>query len=883
MTFFIFNYSLLCCVGGISINPFNNMKKRFFTPLFMLFSYALLGSILYFASPPAEQKIKMSGAMKSMDMWTHQRSYPGNIVPDNKFYEAFEYSRNNLSGQLDNSGDSWTPLGPHNFGGRTTALEFNPLNANTIYAGSASGGLWRSYTGGVGVNAWQHINTGFTVLGVGAIAVHPTDSNTIYIGTGEVYGYGTSIGGFTIRTTRGSYGIGILKTTNGGLNWSKTLDWSYNSMRGVQVVRINPLNPNTVWAGTTEGTYRTYNGGASWEQVDTTIMVTDLVINPNDTGNVLIACGNLGTPGTGFYKTTNSGGSWIKITTGLPATYGGKAIFSVYKQSPNVVFASIGNGYLTGAGTWLVRSTDFGSTWTTRSTLDYSTYQGWFAHFALVHPSDSSRVLTAGVDVFKSTNGGFGLTQKSFWYLWDLGRTPIGGPEGPPDYSHADHHCAISHPTDPDIVYMGNDGGIFRTTDFGESFSGLNGGYQTQQFYNGFSSAHTDSMLSFGGLQDNASAIWDGQLAWIRTLGGDGNWTAINNRNADTMYGTSQYLNIYRSTDGGNDFNNIAPPTAGNGGFVSPFMLAHNNPQIIYSANGIIYKSTNAGNTWFSPNGGINIDPGNLSLGMAVSPVNDNVAYITTTPIATNAKVFRTTNGGANWVNVTGTLPNRYMVDIAADPWIESFVYVTLSGFGSNHVYMSQDYGATWIDIDNNLPDVPTSAIVVDPLDNEHIYLGNDIGVYVTTNGGTNWQEFKTGMPDAAIVMDLSISPLNRKLRAATHGNGVFERDLLSPKVGIEPISSELNYDLSQNFPNPFNPDTRINYSIQKAGNVDIIVYDILGKEVARLVSEFKSPGNYSVIWKGINNAGFQVASGIYFYSIRAGDFYSVKKMTLIR
>lgn len=837
----------------------------------------------YFAPSIKFTKEKMSGAMRSLDMWADQRSYPGDVIPDAKYHEAFEYSKNNLSKELDNSGDSWTPLGPHNFGGRTTALAFNPLNANTIYAGSASGGLWRSYTGGVGVSAWEQINTGFSLLGVGAIAVHPTDSNTIYIGTGEVYGYGISIGGFSVRTTRGSYGIGILKTTNGGLNWNKTLDWSYNSMRGVQVVRINPLNPNTVWAGTTEGTYRTYDGGASWEQVDTTIMVTDLVINPNDTGSVLIACGNLSTPGTGFYKTTNSGGSWTKITSGLPPTYGGKAIFSVYKQSPNVVYASIGNGYITNAGTWLVMSTNFGSTWTTRNTLDYATYQGWFAHFALVHPADSSRVLTAGVDVFKSTNGGFGLSQKSFWYLWDLGRTPIGGPEGPPDYSHADHHCAISHPTDPNIVYMGNDGGIFRTTDFGESFSGLNGGYQTQQFYNGFSSSHTDSLLSFGGMQDNASAIWDGQLAWIRNLGGDGNWTAINYRNDDTLYGTSQYLNIYMSTDGGFDFNNIAPPNANTGGFVSPFMLAYSNPQVIYSANGSIYKSTNAGSSWFSPNGGINLDPGNLSLGMAISPINENVAYVTTSPVSTNAKVFRTTNGGNTWVNTTGSLPNRYMVDIAADPFIESYVYVTLSGFGTNHIYMSPDYGTTWIDIDNNLPDVPTSAVVVDPLDNEHIYLGNDIGVYVTTNAGTNWQEFKTGMPDAAVVMDLSISPLNRKLRAATHGNGVYERDLLSPKVGIDPISTELKYDLSQNYPNPFNPETKINYSIQRAGNVEVIVYDILGKEVARLVNEFKSPGNYSAVWRGVNNSGVPVASGIYFYSIRAGDFYKVRKMTLVR
>lgn len=860
------------------------MKKRFTTGLLLILPFIISGILLnIYNSEIKFEKQKMSGALQSLDLWARQRAYPEEQIPDYKYEEAFEYSKNTLSKEFDNSGDSWTMLGPHNFGGRTLSLAFNPQNPNTIYAGSASGGLWRSYTGGVGTSAWQNIQTGFSLLGVGAIAISPVDSNVIYIGTGEVYGYGSSIGGISVRTTRGSYGIGILKTTNGGLNWNKTLNWSYNSMRGVQVVRINPLNPNTVWAGTSEGTYRTYDAGTQWVKVDTNIMVTDLVIHPTDTGTVLIACGNLGSVGNGFYKTSNSGTSWTKITSGLPGSYGGKAIFSVYKNSSNTVFASIGNGASTGAGTWLVKSTNFGTTWTTRSTQDYSTYQGWFAHFAVVHPSDSSRVLTAGVDVFKSTNGGFNLTQKSFWYLWDLGRTPIGGPEGPPDYSHADHHCAISHPLDPNIVYMGNDGGIFRTTDFGESFSGLNGGYQTQQFYNGFSSAKTDSMLSIGGLQDNASAIWDGQLAWIRVLGGDGNWAAINSRNADTLYGTSQYLNINRSTDGGLDFNNVAPPNGGSGGFVSPFMLAHNNPQIVYAANVTFYKSTNGGNTWSSPNGGVPLDGTNPSLGMAVSPVNDNLVYVTSSPVTSSAKLFRTTNGGTTWQNVTGTLPNRYMIDIAADPVVESIVYVTASGFGTDHIYKSLDYGNSWMEIDNNLPDVPTSSVVVDPLNNQHIYLGNDIGVYVTTNGGTNWQEFKTGMPDASIVMDLSISPLNRKLRAATHGSGVFERDLLSPMVGIDPISSNLTYDLGQNYPNPFNPETKIRYSLQKAGNVKIVIYDILGKEIATLVNDFRSPGNYDVVWNGMNSSGSPAASGVYFYSIRSGDFYRVKKMTLIR
>ena len=141
----------------------------------------------------------------------------------------------------------WTAIGPKNFGGRTLCLAFNPQNAQTIYAGSAAGGLWKSYTGGTGANAWQPIPIGFPVIGIGAIAIDPNDSNTIYIGTGEVYNYQNTGTGFAIRTTRGTYGIGILKTTDGGITWTQTLPWQLSDLRGVQDIVINPQNTNTIF------------------------------------------------------------------------------------------------------------------------------------------------------------------------------------------------------------------------------------------------------------------------------------------------------------------------------------------------------------------------------------------------------------------------------------------------------------------------------------------------------------------------------------------------------------------------------------------------------------------------------------------------------------
>ncbi|TAK65233.1 MAG: hypothetical protein EPO24_02755, partial [Bacteroidetes bacterium] len=212
------------------------------------------------------KKSGRSGALEALELWTASRAYPFNDIPANKYAREYLESKRKLK-EISRSpfaNYEWQFIGPVNLSGRTIALALNPINGNTLYAGSASGGLWRSYTGGVGGN-WERITTGYPVLGVNSIAIDPTDTNTIYIGTGEVYRYWASLGGTVVRTTRGSYGMGILKTTDNGQTWTKSLDWSYNQQEGVQVVRINPQNPKSLWAGTTAGVLKSTDGGLTWE------------------------------------------------------------------------------------------------------------------------------------------------------------------------------------------------------------------------------------------------------------------------------------------------------------------------------------------------------------------------------------------------------------------------------------------------------------------------------------------------------------------------------------------------------------------------------------------------------------------------------------------
>jgi photosystem II stability/assembly factor-like uncharacterized protein len=733
------------------------------------FSYITFRSNFVNTNPDNEESF--SGAMQSLDYWTIQRAYPNKYIPANAYYKAYESASKKLA-KTNSFSALWQEMGPQNIGGRTIAIDINPLNPNTIYAGSASGGLWRSYSGGVGVKAWSYVPTGFPVLSVGAIAENPADTNVIYIGTGEVYGYQDAIGGLNIRTTRGSYGIGLLKSSDNGKSWVKSIDWSYNQTRGVEVIKLDPVNPNIVYAGTTEGIYKSTDAGASWNHIHSVLMTTDILINTQNTQQIIAACGNLNTPGAGIYKSTNGGTDWFQITSNIPA-FGGKILLAGYPPSPNVCFASVGVGTLDADGTFLLKSTDFGSSWTQINTTNYATYQGWYSHFVIPHPTDPTKLLCAGIDVYKSTDGGTTLTKKSNWAAWYFGVPAIGGPEGPVTYSHADHHAYAINPANPNMVYFGNDGGVFRTTDFGETFQGCNGGYQSTQFYKRFGVSKTDSTRMVGGLQDNATAVWEGTLAWRRGIGGDGCCAQISPSKSDTMYGSSQYLNINRSINKGVNWTSI-PPAGANAAFNGPFLLAPSNPKIIYAGGTVVFKSTNAGTAWTVSNNG-NVLNGDPVLSIAVSYNNPDIVYVTTAPNLHPAAVFLSTNGGTSWTNITSTLPDRYPVDISVDPRNSSIVYITFSGFGTSHLFRSTNSGTSWIDIGQGLPDVPTSAVCIDPFNSSFLYVGNDLGVFYSVDNGISWNDMNSGLVGTALVMDLSVSPLDYKLVVATHGRGVYK------------------------------------------------------------------------------------------------------------
>jgi photosystem II stability/assembly factor-like uncharacterized protein len=391
-----------------------------------------------------------------------------------------------------------------------------------------------------------------------------------------------------------------------------------------------------------------------------------------------------------------------------------------------------------------------------------------------------------------------------------------------------------------------------------------------------------DSLKVMGGFQDNSTDIYSGDLAWFRTsVAGDGSWTSIDATNDNIMYASLQYLNMMKSTDGGNSFPNVVtPPTLGSiTSFIAPFRSFIGSSNIIYAGRGRIFKSTDGGSNWIQTNNG-NLLDGNPALSLAISYQTSDKVYVGTAPYQTRAGLFRTTNGGTSWDNITGILPDRFPADIAVDPNDDNIVYVTFYGFGSGHVYKSTNSGDTWTDISDNLPDIPTLAVIVDPNNSSHIYIGTDIGVFVSTDGVGNWQDFNNGLPDAIQAMDLNITTVNNVIRVMTHGNGAYETKLLSQiPINASTIPSTVtDFNLEQNYPNPFNPNTTIQYQNPELSFVSIKVYDVLGNEVDLLVNEEKPIGNYEVEFDAT-----RLPSGIYFYRLQAGDFVETKKMVLLK
>lgn len=694
---------------------------------------------------------------KRWEWFWEQRVYPSgefpspmqNITEKNKFKEK-------KSGNKIQAVGDWISLGPTTNGGgygglgRINCVKEDPSNSSVLWAGAASGGIWKSTNSG---SSWTTTTDNLAVLGISDIVFHPTNSSIMFIATGD-------------GDANDNYSLGVMKSTDGGASWNTTgLTWTESSGRTLRRLLINPSNPNILIAGGGSGIWRTTDGGVNWTQV-TSSSVRDLEFMPNNPS--VIYAGKNGSTTVQVMKSTDGGATWFNLTGGLPTAGVYRTAIGVSPANANYVYAFMSNNNDYGFY-GLYRSTDAGVNWSLMSSspniLGWNTNgsdaggQGWYDLCIDVSQTNANEIYCGGVNLWKSTNGGANWTNLSYWV----------------STVHADQHDIWITPG-ANRIYVGNDGGVYRSTNSGTSWSWISSGLAITQFYR-IGNSTTNANLVIGGTQDNGTKMISSGT-WSDEIGGDGMECMIDHSNANIMYGELYYGAIRKSNDGGASWNPLSLPSSG--GWVTPYIMDATNSSLLFVGYANVYKSTNGGTNWTQIS---NFSYGNLSVLHSASS-NANYIYASTG----GNPLLRTTDGGTSWTSLS--LPaSTTLTYLAIHPTDPLKVWAVFSGYSANNkVYASTDGGGTWSNISGTgqLPNVPVNTIVYQKDFNNRLYIGTDIGVYYKDDNSVGWVDFSTNLPNV-IVNELEIQYSSMKLRAGTYGRGLWEAQIPSTTITLNP------------------------------------------------------------------------------------------------
>lgn len=699
---------------------------------------------------------------------------------------------------------NWTTLGPSTSSGgyaglgRVNCVAFVPNSTGEYYAGTASGGIWHTINDGT---TWTVLNDTTPVIGVSDIIVQSpvVGPDILYIATGDRDGGSLwSLGG---GQSNDNNSVGVLKSIDGGATWTTT-GLSFTVGQGHRVNRLL-MDPNsayqTIYAATTDGVWKTTNAGTNWTRI-TTIDFIDLEFKPGDATTIYGSTESWSS--TNIYRSTDSGANWVSVAS---HSGGRRTELAVSANQPTWVYAITSNS--SGGLLGIYKSTDSGASYTQlvngsvpgNSLLSWNfscdgsgtnNGQGGYDLCIASNPTDANDVFIGGVNTWMSTDGGSNWSLNNYWSTWYC-----------PSYPevHADKHF-LAYQNGTSTLFECNDGGLYKTTNDGASWTHLSSGMAISQIYRiGVSQTAMDEVII--GLQDNGTkARLSG--TWNDVIGGDGFECIIDYTNVNTQYGALYYGDIYRTTDHWSNSTQLSVPGNGQGSaaWCTPYLIDPNSNSTLYVGCSSVQKTTNQGSSWSS----ISTSFGTPLQNMAISISNTNYIYA-----ATHSNIYRTTSGGGpsvTWSNITSNLPTSsaditYIAVKDDDP---NHVWVSMGGYNSHGVYETTNGGGSWSNISSGLPSLPLMCVIQNhDYSGIELYAATDAGVYVKQDGG-NWLPFSNGLPNV-VVAEMEIhyasNPDDNVLYAASFGRGVWKSDLYSnsiiptadftgaPTIGIAPLS----------------------------------------------------------------------------------------------
>ncbi|MBU1984130.1 hypothetical protein KJ815_06960, partial [bacterium] len=403
------------------------------------------------------------------------------------------------------------------------------------------------------------------------------------------------------------------------------------------------------------------------------------------------------------------------------------------------------------------------------SSPNFYSGQGWYNIVCEVHPTNPAIVFSSGLDLYRSTDSGVSWAQKTWWYY----------SAGHIQYAHADHHDLVFKPGDPNTIIAATDGGLYRSTDGGGIWLGINTGLVTYQYY-AMGNDLLNPQVAFGGTQDNGTNKYANATQHIWVQGGDGGYCNVDHTNSAIVYATTQNGYHYKSTTSGSSgsFYGIQNGISGNGAWVTPRVMDPTNANVLWTGTKRVYRTTNGGSSWAAMSSDLSTQ---YISTIAVAPSNPAVVYV---GCESNGQVWKTTDTGGSWSIANSGLPYRYITRVAVDPNDANTAYTTVSGYGTGHVYKTTNGGTSWSNFSTGLPDIPCNVIVVDPNSPNNLYVGTDLGVYSSTNGGSSWASYSNGLPNV-VVDDMALHPTSGTLRVATHGRGMWETATAPPSLTV--------------------------------------------------------------------------------------------------